>query len=301
MIFFYFVAELALSRTCCAAPNEHTVRFSRNFERNMENIWNLNSFLIDQNDFKNAHDTIHISNRTLFVRKHEKFFQIFNISITKQFLIKTKIRTHHGEHIKPVCWSPFKNFSFALYEKYIFYKISKIKKSKSTDVITSTWRSSMKNFKGYEDISYPIYSYIKKDRKVGFLSNPTFYKSEITQNNFLGEQIRIRNQKVTHGEKIVYNFFSTGKVASLQRTIFMNFSTNIFHPRVFSKVHISNFLQMIQHLKNKVITHKLLYRTLLIISLTIYTLQKTIIEYQNIIRYICFAYIMLLSIICNIT
>ena len=73
----------------------------------------------------------------------------------------------------------------------------------------------MTNFKWYEDISYPVYSYIKKrkkkDGKVSFLSNPTFYKSEISQNNFLCEQIRIRNQKVTHGEKIVYNFFYTGK------------------------------------------------------------------------------------------
>lgn len=102
--------------------------FSRNFERNMENIWNFNSFLINQKPFKNVHNTMQISNRSLFVRKHEKFFQISNISITKQFQIKSKIQTHHGEHIKPVWWSPLKNLSIALYEKYNFYKISKILK-----------------------------------------------------------------------------------------------------------------------------------------------------------------------------
>ena len=196
MLFFFLFLNDALLATAGTRPKEAAVRSARKSERNMQNIWKFN---VDRCDQIHAHYTCIQSkniNRTLFLRKHEKFFQITNISIRNEFRNKQQIQTRHITHNKFIPNLSSKNYNILPNEKYNIYQIDETSKTNFTGINKSNEGTHAHEILGYENISYPIYSYIKKDRRVGFKNIPTFSESDCTQNKIPKNLIRIRSKNM---------------------------------------------------------------------------------------------------------
>ena len=192
MFFFYFVLESALLATQRTGPQEYAVRFSRNFGEICENIWKFIDFKCDQIHAHYPFNTTKNTSRLLFLRKHEKFFENWPISITSQFKNKSHIQIPHTSYNKTIPRVSFYSYNISRNEIFSINKLYETSKSNYTDVNKSNEGTHTRKILRYENIPYLIYSYIKKDRKVGFKNSPTFRESDLTQKKILKNLIRIR-------------------------------------------------------------------------------------------------------------
>ena len=194
MFFFYFVLESALLATQCTSHQEYAVRFSQKSNEIFKNIWKFIDFKCDQIHTYYIFNLTKNMFRAQFFRKHEKFFENKISSLTPQFKNKQFIHTRNETQTRSIHNFTLKYFNISHYEKYNNFKITQISMMNSTAVKQSNKDTHAQEISRYENISYLILSYIKKDRKVGFKNSPTFRESDLTQKKISKNLIRIKSQ-----------------------------------------------------------------------------------------------------------